>query len=446
MTDPSRRLSATSDRRAVGALTALSVAAFGYVTAEMLPIGLLTVMAADLDRSRAEIGLLVTGYAVVVVTASVPLARLTQRVPRRMLFAGTLGVFAAAMLVSALAQSYQVLFVARLLIALTQALFWSVVVPTAASLFGPEVRGRVVARMGLGPALGPVLGVPVGTWLGQQAGWRAAFAVLAGIGLVTCAVVTALLPAGPPPRGAAARGSAPDRRRYAFLLFATAVGVTGTLTVQTYITPFLVDVSGFAAATLGPLLLIAGLAGLGGTLVVGRFLDRHPWAAMAAPLLLITAALLGLYALGQFKVPTVALLAVAAAAFSALAVAVQYRVLQVAPVSTDVASAGAGSAFNVGIAAGALLGGVLVEGAGVRLVALAGGLLTAIAAVILLAELRPTASDDLVHRTRPAEPAPPPEQSARRRLGWPVAVGAGRGRGPRSTAPSARPAHPVRSR
>src|SRR6185312_9370297 len=102
-------------RRAVYALAALSAATFCYVTTEVLPIGLLTLIAPDLGRSRSEAGLLVTGYALVVMIVALPLTRVTRRVPRRPLLAGALGVFASATAVSAFATSYEVLLAARLL-------------------------------------------------------------------------------------------------------------------------------------------------------------------------------------------------------------------------------------------------------------------------------------------------------------------------------------------
>jgi predicted MFS family arabinose efflux permease len=133
---------ALSPRRAAAALTILAVATFSFVTTEVLPMGLLTVMADDLDRSRSQVGQLVTGYAVVVVLASIPLARLTQRLPRRLVLTGTLGVFGAATLLSALAPTYPVLFGARLVIALAQALFWSVVAPAAVGLQRHTYEGQ----------------------------------------------------------------------------------------------------------------------------------------------------------------------------------------------------------------------------------------------------------------------------------------------------------------
>jgi DHA1 family L-arabinose/isopropyl-beta-D-thiogalactopyranoside export protein-like MFS transporter/DHA1 family inner membrane transport protein len=241
--------------------------------------------------------------------------------------------------------------------------------------------------MSIGAALAPVLGVPLGTWLGQQAGWRAAFLVMAGVGVATGAALLALLPAherGTPT--VVVRGSAPDARRFGILVLSVAFGVTGALTAQTYVTPFLLDVSGFAPDTLGPLLLAAGLAGLGGTVVVGRFLDRYPYLALVVPMALLCVSLLAMYWLGGLGPAAVAALALRGLSYSAMAAAVQNRVLMLAPGSADVASAATSSAFNVGIAGGSLVGGMIIDGPGVRGTALAGGLLALVAVGLLLAE------------------------------------------------------------
>jgi DHA1 family L-arabinose/isopropyl-beta-D-thiogalactopyranoside export protein-like MFS transporter/DHA1 family inner membrane transport protein len=373
-------------RRARAALAVLSVTAFAFVTTELLPIGLLTLIATDLHRSRSEVGLLVGGYALVVVLASVPLTLLTRNVPRRRLLGLTAMVFAAANLVAALAPTYLVLAGARLVTALAQALFWSVVSPAVTGLFPVEVRGRVVALFGIGPALAPVLGVPLGTLLGQLGGWRSAFAAMTVVGLVIAAAVFALLPSTPPAAGSAARGTAPDRRRFVVLMVATATGITGFLTFTTYVTPFLLDVSGFRASALSPLLFVSGAAGIIGTVAVARVLDTRPVTALLAPLTVGGAALLGLAAFGALRPVAVALIGCCGLAYSALATALQSRVLQLAPGSTDLASAGAGTAFNVGIAAGSLLGGALLPGHGPRLLALTGGVLVLVALVAFAAD------------------------------------------------------------
>jgi DHA1 family L-arabinose/isopropyl-beta-D-thiogalactopyranoside export protein-like MFS transporter/DHA1 family inner membrane transport protein len=375
-----------SPRRAVGALVALSIATFCYVTTELLPVGLLTLIADDLDMSRSHTGLLVTAYATVVVIASIPLTRRTQRIPRRWLLSVTLGLFAAATLMASLASTFPLLLAARLLTGLTQAMFWSVVIPAAAGLFPPLVRGKVIARMAIGTSLAPVLGVPAATWLGQQAGWRVSFLVMAVAGLATAAAVLALMPTVPPLAAATARGSAPDTGRYVNLVVVTILSVTGFFAAYTYITPFLLDVSRFPAASLSALLLVAGVAGLCGTVAVGTVLDRHPRGTLLVPLGLISLWLAGLYVFGPAKAAAVGLLMMLSFTFSALPPAISARTLHVAPGSTDLASAGISSAFNVGIAGGSLLGGLIVAGMGARSVALAGALLMAAALTVMLVE------------------------------------------------------------
>ncbi|MEU8167145.1 MFS transporter [Micromonospora sp. NPDC049004] len=377
-----------SPRRARAVLVALSLAAFAFITTELLPVGLLTHIAPDLDRSRSQVGLLVSGYAVVVVLASVPLTRLTQRIPRRHLLGATMFLFAVANAAAALAPTYAVLAGSRLVTALAQAMFWSVATATVIGPFPVAVRGRAVALFATGATLAPVLGVPLGTWLGQQAGWRVAFAALAGAGLAIAAAVFVLLPSYPPAAGGAARGTAPDGRRFAVLLIATALGIGGFMTLQTYITPFLLDISGFADAALAPLLFAAGTAGVLGTLAAARTLDARPIASLLTPLSIGTAALFGMYALGTLRHGAVAFLAAIGLAYAAFGSAVQNRMLQLAPGSTDIASAGVSTAFNAGIAGGSLLGGTLLPISGARPLALIGGLLTLAALTLLAADTR----------------------------------------------------------
>jgi MFS transporter, DHA1 family, inner membrane transport protein len=374
------------DARAVGALLGLAVGTFVYVTTETLPIGLLLPISADLGVSPSAAGLLVTWYGLVVVVASLPLTQLTRRVPRRPLLSGLLGVFVLATWASAAASGYWMLLGARVVTALSQALFWSVVVPTAAGLFRPRLRGRVVAVVLGGGTLAAVLGLPLGTWLGQQAGWRAAFLALSGIGLTAMLAVAAWLPAGAPGRGHAARGTDPDRRRYLTLMAMTVLAAAGAFAAFTYITPFLTEVSGFPAAATGPLLLARGVAGVVGVAAGGALVDRRPWAAMLAPVAAQTVALLGLYVLGGTPVAAVALVALSGLSFGALTTALASRVLQVAPGSADLAAAGASTAVNVGITGGALVGSLLLPGVGVRGTALLGGLLSLAALAAALVE------------------------------------------------------------
>jgi len=125
-----------------------------------------------------------------------------------------------------------------------------------------------------------------------------------------------------------------------------------------------------------------------GIFAVGAILDRRPWGAPIVPVALLATALLGLAAFGPVRPLAVALLALAGLAYGTLPPAIQSRVLQVAPGSTDVASAALSSAFNVGIATGSFVGGILLASAGPRSVPLVGGLLAALALALIAADHR----------------------------------------------------------
>lgn len=370
--------------RAVAALVALSASTFAFVTTEVMPVGVLRPMADDLQRSESDIGLVVTAYAVVVLVASVPLTKLTARVPRRFVLAGTLGVFAVSTLVSAVASTYELLMGARLVTAFAQGLFWAVVGPAATSLFPPEISGRIVARLAVGASLAPVLGVPFGTWLGQVAGWRTPFAVMAVVNALICLAVMVLVPSTPRESGAQALGPRPDRRLFLLIMFSVLFLVTGSQLVWTYITPYLVDVTGFAPSSLAGLLLIGGVCGVLGTTTAGRFVDRHPWKTMVIPMGLLAASLAALYAFGEIPAAVVGVLAFNGFGFSGYVATVQGAVLRVAPITTDVAGAAVGSAFNAGIAGGAFFGGLLLDGPGLRIIPLVGTALVAIAFTTML--------------------------------------------------------------
>lgn len=373
-------------RAAAAALTSLTLATFCYVTVDNLPFGLLSLLAEDLRVSTAQAGRLVTWYALTVAAAAIPLSVLTRRIPRRHLFTGLLAGYVVTTLLSAVAVNYWMLLVARVATALTQAAFWAAVGPTAAGLFPPAVRGRVIATVFGGASLASILGVPASTWIGQQASWRVPFAILSGLGTVTLIAVASLLPNDTASQGAAATGTSPSIRRYALLMAVVPLTVSGAFSMYTYVSPFLTTVSGFSAAAVGPVLTLSGLAGLGGNIAIGAVFDRSPRLAVLGPAALITVVLLGWYGLGDSQVPAAVLIALWGFSVACLATALQSRMLQIAPGSTDVAAAGGTVAFSIGTASGAWIGGVVLNELGVRSTAAAGAVLAAAGLIVLLSE------------------------------------------------------------
>ncbi|GAA3769636.1 MFS transporter [Streptomyces coacervatus] len=374
----------TAAGRRVAVVAALMLAAFTFNTAENLPVGLLSLMAADLGVSLPAVGALVTGYGLTVAVVSLPVARLTRSVPRRHLLAGLLGLLAAASWVSALQSvSYGLLLAARVVTALAQATFWVLMGPVAVGLFPPERRGRVMGLLSVGGSLATVLGVPAGIWLGGRGGWQAPFVVLGGLALVSLVVIAALLPTSRPQESHAAYGADPDRRRFLVVVATTALSVTGVFAGFTYVVAFLDDVGGFGKDAVSAVLFAFGAAALAGVALTGPLLDRFPRATLAVPVATQAAALLGLYAAGSSQVAAVALFMLLGASVAPVFTATQSQVLRVAPGRTESALAANSAAFNVGVALGALIGGGLLHAVGVRGLFLVGGLLTVGALAVL---------------------------------------------------------------
>ncbi|NUQ98992.1 MAG: MFS transporter [Streptomyces sp.] len=372
--------------RAVVAVVALSIALFVCTTVESLPVGLLPQIARGMDVSASSAGLLVTGYSLVVTMSAVPLTAATRRVPRRRLLAVMLGVYTTGTLLCAVAPGYAFLFAARIVIALTHAVIWSVVAATAAGMFPERVRAKVVAALFTGSSLAQVAGVPAGTWLGQQTDWRIPFLVAGALGLAAGSTVVALVPSAPVEDNPAATAPEPSRPRFTLLVVVIAVVIAGFFAFYTYVTVFLTRVAGMSPHSVSAVLAVGGAAGLLGTTVSGVLSDRSARATMTGSVALVTAALALLAAAGSRAVAAVTAVALLSLAMSAMITALTSRILRIAPGSVDVASASGSAAFNAGIAAGSLLGGRLLNTHGPHSTAVAGSCLAAAGLVVLLAE------------------------------------------------------------
>lgn len=384
--------------RGVLALAGLALSAFTFNTTENLPVGLLDLIARDLDTSLSATGSLVAAYGLVVALTSVPLARLGRPFPRRYVLTVVLVTLVVSTVVSAMADAFAVLFAARIATALAQAMFWAVMAPAAVGLFRPEIRGRVVGVMFACGSLATVAGVPAGTWLGHQSDWRTPFLALAGLGVIALVVVGLCLPTSRPGTSHSDFGTAPDQRRYVAVLATTALAATGAFAAFTYVTPFLRNVSGLDGDGVSALLTLFGVGGLTGVLLVGAAADRHPRLVVALPVTGQAVALASLSIFGDR--PWVAALGVLALGLTAAPVfaATQGRIMHVAPRGTDTASAANSAAFNLGIAAGGALGGVVLGLGGVRHTFVLGTVISALAAVLVWSEGR-------FGRTRGAVPA-----------------------------------------
>lgn len=365
-------------------LAVLFFGAFVMGCAEMLVVGMIDLIAADLDVSLAQAGALVTTNAVGLALGGPLLTFVTTRFDRRRVLIAATAAFVAANLLPALAADYPLFLVARVVIGAVQGLFIAAAMVTATSIVAPERTGRAMAIVISGFATASALGLPLGTLLGQTAGWRGSFLAVVGAAAVVLVLAVIVVPSVPADPDSGAFGQA----RHAFaprVLAVLAVSVltfAGMLAAITYLVPFLAEITGVDGAVVTLYLLLYGVATTAGSFLGGRFADAN------APRMLIigaggVAVSLALLLLGGGNAWIVA---VAVLGIGLLGMAttpsLQHRVVALAGEGAPLAASLPASAVNVGIAVGAFAGGLAIDLAGVAAAVVAGVALAVVAIVV----------------------------------------------------------------
>ncbi|QWT25177.1 MFS transporter [Subtercola sp. PAMC28395] len=347
------------------------------VTAEMVPTGLLPEMSAELGVTPSQIGLLVTLFALAVVATSVPLAALTRRFARHSLIVVVLLAVSATSILAAVAPSYEFLAVARVLGGMAHGLFWAVVGAYSGHLVPKRHLGRAVAITTGGGTLAFVLGVPLATVIGQSFGWRVPFAAIAVLAVCASVLIFMKLPRVPSPAARALDDRTTGSPRLArfdpsipgvvMVCITVAVIMVGHYAIYTFITPYLVNQLHVAPGSIGALLFLYGAAGAIGLLLAGFVFGRRPSLGLAVGITVTAIAVAVMAVFSENAVVAIVAFALWGAAFGLIPPLMQVRLLHTAaPHIRDTANAFFSSSFNVGIAVGALFGGMLLPGFGVE--------------------------------------------------------------------------------
>ena len=349
------------------ALFALTIAAYAIGTTEFVIVGLLPTVAADLHITLPLAGLIVSVYALGVTFGAPILTALTGRLERKHLLLGLMALFVAGNMLAALSPVYAVLLVARVLSAFAHGVFFSVGSTIAADLVPENRRASAIAMMFMGLTVAIVTGVPLGTVIGQTFGWRATFAAVALLGVAAFAAI-ALLPPNlkkAPPASIADQIKVLGSGRLIIVFAMTALGYGGTFVAFTYLASILEQITGFSASAVSIVLVLYGLAIAAGNISGGRLANRNPVGALTG-LFAAQAVVLALFSYTSVS-PWLAIPTLAALGFLSFAnvPGLQIYVVQLAkavrPAAVDVASALNIAAFNLGIAAGAWIGGMVVS-------------------------------------------------------------------------------------
>ncbi|MDA3626286.1 MFS transporter [Saccharopolyspora sp. WRP15-2] len=371
-------------------LAALLACVFAIESAEYAVLGVLPDIAGDLRVSVGTTGLLVTGYALTVAVAGPAVTALTTRVPRKALLIGMIAIFTAGNVLAALAGAFGLVLVARILAALVHSTFFAVGLVQAVSVVGAERRGRAIAVVSAGLNLATVLGAPLGTFIGHEFGWRATFWAIAVVSLAAMGLIAVAVPASSAtgPDSVWAEIRALVSREVFVVVVITVLTQIALFTPYTYIATILTEVSGFAAGAVGWLLMAFGGGGLVGNVIGGRLADRWPWGSVRG-LLAGMAFVLGVFALivqhGGAAAAGVLVLGVVSCA---LIPALQARAFAAAAAAPTLTVAVNTSAFNLGNAGGAWIGGRVLDGGASPHWLIGIGILAAVLAWVATAAVR----------------------------------------------------------
>ncbi|WP_145478706.1 MFS transporter [Stenotrophomonas rhizophila] len=351
------------------ALLALTLGAYAIGTTEFVIVGLIPTIAADLGVSLPSAGLLVSLYALGVAVGAPVLTALTGRVPRKTLLVALMVLFTLGNVIAWMAPSYGSLIVARVLTGLAHGVFFSIGSIIATSVVPKEKAASAIAIMFTGLTVALVTGVPLGTFIGQHLGWRATFLAVAALGVVALLGSLLFVPRNLQRSEPATFGqqlAVLAQPRLLLVYAITALGYGGTFLSFTYLASILQDVTGFSANAVSGVLLVYGVSVAIGNLWGGRLADRRgPIPALKLIFGLLALVLFALtftaYNTWLVLLTVLALGAVAFGNVPGLQVYVVKQAQRFAPQAADVASGLNIAAFNVGIAMGASLGGLVVD-------------------------------------------------------------------------------------
>jgi DHA1 family inner membrane transport protein len=264
-------------------LFALFLATFAIGTTEFAVVGLLPDIATSLDVSISQTGLLVSGYAIGVAVGGPVIVALTSSQPRKRTLLQLCAIFVVGHALAALAPDYGWLMGARVLAAISHASFLGIAAIVAAGSVPPERSARAVSFVWLGFSAASLVGVPSATAIGHAFGWRAAFWMLAAVGVIAGAALQLWMPASSRTEAASFRQEVVALRRPQVLL-AMAMSLlvcASTFAVFTYVAPLLLEDTGISVGALPLMLLLFGVGGAAGMVIGGRLGDWKPLESVA---------------------------------------------------------------------------------------------------------------------------------------------------------------------
>lgn len=356
-------------------LFALALGTFALGMAEFSMMGIMPFVAAGLDVSLTEAGNYITAYALGVCAGACFMVFACGFSLKKLLIFLAL-IIAAGNGMAALAPNDLMFLLTRFISGLPHGAYFGVASIVADRIAPPDRKALAVALMVSGMTVANLFGVPLSTWLSLNVNWRWCFVLVSFVGVVLVGTLWRWIPEVPglPRKGLKAQFQFLKKPAPWLLLAATTLGNGAIFCWFSYVTPLLLQVSGFAETSLSALMLLAGAGMVAGNLIGGRLSDRYtPGRIVAAFQLLTALTLLLIFFFSPLAWLSAVLMTVCTACLFGLSSPQQLLLIRYSPGGQLLGAASVQMAFNLGNALGAALGGQLLSHSlGFQVTALAG--------------------------------------------------------------------------
>lgn len=378
--------------RAWLAVVSVALAIFAVVSAEMLPIGLLTPIAHSLDQSVGQSSLIISLPSWVAAVTAPCVVLIFNRINRRRLLLFFMLLLLGSNLMAAWVSDFYWLLFARVLFGVSMGGIWCMAGSLAIRLVPLHAVGLATSIIFSGIAAASVLGVPLGVYLGDLWGWRFAFICIAVMVAVVFAMLYWSLPSleTDPTAHWSSSLKVLKQKSILFGLAITIFMVMAQFSAYTFIRPLLQSVSQFSDQHISALLLFYGFFGILGNFTAGYFVQKYLWQTLCTISVFIGISLLLFALFGGTQSISIILLVIWGLAYGGVSVSLMTWMMRAAPAQIEIASAFNIAMFNLSIGFGAFTGGWIVDHLGLEqnLISAAGFSIVAALLIVLCVKTR----------------------------------------------------------
>ncbi len=341
-------------------LIALAFGTLGLGIAEFVMMGILPDTAVSLGVSIPTAGHFISAYALGVCFGACMLLIL-RKYPMKNSLLFLVSLMMVGNIGAALAQSYHFMLVARFISGLPHGAYFGVASIVASKLAQKGRESEAVSIMIAGMTIANLFGVPLGTLLSTFLSWRIIFCLVVIWCILTLYSIKKYVPYIPPLPDTGFMGQFKFLKYPApwLLLGATMFGNGGAFAWYSYVTPMLIQVSGFKAEIITGIMVLAGAGMVAGNLVGGKLSTRfYPGKVGAGFQGVMALSLFLIFFLAPYKIPAVFLMCAVTFCLFAVSSPQQFLIIKFSQGGEMLGAAGIQIAFNMGNALGAYLGGI----------------------------------------------------------------------------------------